>query len=207
MDIFKLEAKPREVGKKATRAVRRNQEVPCVLYGHNVEPVAFSTPETALNPLVFTSEMHLVQVTLDGKSWPCIVKNIDFHPVSDRPIHADFQVLLEGETLTLVLPIRYLGTPVGKREGGEVRAVLHELEVSVLPKNIPSHIDVDVSDLDIGGAIHVGDLDLPGIEILAPADQTLITVLAPRAEVAEEEEEGEAFAVGEEGGEEASEEE
>ncbi len=207
MDIFTLEAKPREVGKKATRAVRRNKEVPCVLYGHNVEPIAFSTPETALNPLVFTSEMHRVQVTLDGKSWACIVKNIDFHPVTDRPIHADFQVLQQGEKLTLVLPIRYHGTPVGKREGGEVRAVIHELEVSVLPKDIISHIDVDVSNLDIGEAIHVGDLDLSGIEVLAPEDQTLITVLAPRAEVSEEEEGAEAFAAGEEGEEGVSEEE
>ncbi len=188
MEIYKLEAKPRAVGKKAARAVRRNKEVPCVLYGHGVEPMAFATPEKELNPIVFTSEMHRVQVTLGGKKWPCIVKSIDFHPVSDRPIHVDFQVLKQGEKLTLVLPIRYLGTPIGQRDGGEVRAVIHELEVSVLPKDIISHIDVDVSDLKIGDSLQVSDLDLPGIEILAPENQTLITVLAPRAEVSEEEE-------------------
>lgn len=187
MDTIKLEALSRETGKGAARAARRQGNVPCVLYGHHVEPVVFQVPEPALHPLIYTHETHVVNVTLDGDAWDCIVKDIAFHPVTDRPLHADFQVLQAGELVTMTVPVSYMGTPAGHAEGGVTNTILNELEVRCLPKDIPGHIDVDISGLNIGDALHVSDLEVEGVEFIAAPGQTLVTVMAPRVLVEEEE--------------------
>lgn len=196
MDVVSLNARSRKVGKRGARAARRDEEVPCVLYGRSTDPVAFQVSEKSLGHLIYTNETHLVDVSLGNDTWRCIVKDIAFHPVTDRPMHADFQVLHEGSRLTLTVPIRYSGTPVGQTRGGDVRTVLNELVVSCLPRNIPSQVDVDVSGVDIGQAIHVRDLEFEHLEFLAPDDQILFTIVRPRRieeeeETAEEEEPGE----------------
>jgi large subunit ribosomal protein L25 len=180
MDVITLDAQPREAGKRAARAARRVGDVPCILYGHHVEPVAFQVSEKSLTPLIYTHETHLITVNLDSNSWECVVKDIAFHPVTDRPLHADFQVLQAGERVTLSVPVQYLGTPVGQTEGGRTTYIVNELEVSCLPKHIPSHIDVDVSAVGIGDTIHVSDLHFPNLEIHSPEDQILMTILKPR---------------------------
>lgn len=180
MDIITLAAQPREVGKTGARAARRNGDVPCVLYGHHVEPVAFQVSEKSLKPLIYTDETHLVKVALDKDAWECILKDIAYHPVTDRPMHADFQVLQAGEKITMTIPVRYVGTPIGQTHGGRTSFVVNELTVSCLPKDIPSQIDVDVVDIDIGDALHVSDLDFDTLEFHAPDDQILMTILRPR---------------------------
>ncbi len=208
MDVITLEAQPREVGKKTARATRRAGNVPCILYGHRVEPVAFQVPEKSLHPLIYTQETHLITVNLDSNSWECVVKDIAFHPITDRPMHADFQVLQEGEQVTLSVPVRYLGTAIGHTQGGNLSFMLHELEVSCLPNDIPSYIDVDITEVGIGDAIHVGELEIENVDIHAPADQVLMTVLKPRVVVEEVtlDEEGEEGVEGEEAEDEAGEE-
>lgn len=189
MDAITLEAQDRGVGKKAARAVRRAGNVPCVLYGHHTDPISFQIPEASLKQLIYTTETHVVSVKLDGKEFSCILKDADLHPVTDRPLHADFMVLEAGEKVSLVVPIRFEGTPIGQKEGGNTQVILHELEVRCLPKDIPSHIDVDIADLSIGDAIHIEDLVVEGVELLGRPEQTVVTVVAPRlAEVEEEEE-------------------
>jgi len=194
MDVITLEAQPRETGTKAARAVRREGNVPCVLYGHHVEPVAFQEPELTLRPLVYTDELHQVQVALNGDAWHCIIKSVDFHPIEDQPIHVDFQVLKAGEKVTVTVPIQYRGTPIGQKDGGIPRTVLTEVEVACLPKDIPSHIEVDISHLAIGDTIHIGDLDMPQFEFHASPGQTVATVTPPRSIVLPEEEEEESGA-------------
>ncbi|PSQ85446.1 MAG: 50S ribosomal protein L25, partial [Bacteroidetes bacterium QS_1_65_9] len=85
MDTIELDAEPRETGKKASRAIRRNENVPCVLYGRDVENVFFQVPALDLRPLIYADATHRVEVTLNGDSWECIMKDIDFDPVSDQP--------------------------------------------------------------------------------------------------------------------------
>lgn len=203
MDVITLDAQSREAGKRAARAARRTGDVPCILYGRHVETVAFQVSEKSLQPLIYTHETHLITVNLDSDSWECVVKDIVFHPVTDRPLHADFQVLQAGEQVTLSVPVRYLGTPIGQTEGGRITYVVNELEVSCLPKDIPSYIDVDVSAVAIGDTIHVSDLNLPNLEIHAPEDQILMTILKPRTleetTTVEEPLEGEEALDGEEG--------
>ena len=208
MDVITLEAQSRVIGRKAARAARRAGDVPCILYGHRVEPVTFQVSEKSLKPLIFTHETHLITVKIDSNAWECVVKDIAFHPVTDRPMHADFQVLQAGEKVTLSVPVRYLGTAIGHTQGGRLSFMLHELEVSCLPKDIPSYIDVDITEVGIGDAIHVGELEIESVDIHAPADQVLMTVIKPRVVVEEVtlDEEGEEGVEGEEAEDEAGEE-
>ena len=200
MDVITLEAQPREAGRKTARATRRAGNVPCILYGHRVETVAFQVSEKSLHPLIYTQETHLITVNLDSNSWKCVVKDIAFHPITDRPMHADFQVLQEEEQVTLSVPVRYLGTAIGHTQGGRLSFMLHELEVSCLPKDIPSYIDVDITEVGIGDAIHVGEIEIEKVDIHAPDDQVLMTVIKPRVVVEEValDEEGEEGVEGEE---------
>ena len=198
MEAITLDAQERGVGKKAARAVRRAGNVPCVLYGHHTDAQSFQLPEASLKQLIYTTETHVVGLKLDGKEYSCILKDADLHPVTDRPIHADFLVLEAGEKVSLVVPIRFEGTPVGQKEGGNTQIILHELEVRCLPKDIPSHIDVDIAELTIGDAIHIEDLEVEGLELLGRAEQTVVTVVAPRTLEVEEEDEPE-VALDEEG--------
>jgi len=202
MDVITLAAKPRTPGKGPARAARRAEEVPCVLYGHNEEPVVFQVAEKSLLPLIYTDEFHRVQVDIEGRSLSCVLKHVDFHPVSDRPMHADFQLLKTGEVITLTVPVRYVGTPVGQRDGGRVQVFFHELEITCLPKDIPDHIEVDVSALAIGDVIHLSNIEIEGVTFGAGADTLLYSVMAARVEVepTAEELEGEALeGEGEEG--------
>lgn len=189
MEAITIEAQEREVGKKAVGRVRSAGNVPCVLYGRRTDPVAFQILETELNQLIYTTEAHVVEIRLDGKKFNCIMKDADLHPVTDRAIHADFQVLEEGEMVNLTIPIQLHGTPIGQKEGGDTQVVLHEVEVRCLPSNIPSHIDLDISGLNIGDAIHIADLVTEGLELLGQPTQTVVTVVPPRLLEEEEEEE------------------
>lgn len=187
MDTITIKAEPREPGKKGTKAVRREGNVPCILYGHHAEPVAFQVPELSLRPLIYTADRNLVRIEIGGTAYECVMKEADFHPVTDRPIHADFLVLEQGEELTLSVPVQFHGVPRGQKEGGDTQYSVHELEVRCLPKHIPSHIDVAIDNLGIGDSIHVGDLDIPGVVFTSAADQTLVTVVPPRGLEATEE--------------------
>lgn len=189
MDAITIDVEPRDTGKQAVRAARRAGNVPCVLYGNNVENVVFQVPELTIHRLVYTSETHLLQIKLGEQSWECILKDVDFHPVTDRPIHADFQALQQGEKITLMIPIQFHGVPVGQTDGGDTQYITHELEVTCLPSAIPSHIDIDVTHLKIGDAIHVEDLEIEGVEFEDAPGRAIVTVVPPRMLALPEEEE------------------
>lgn len=190
MQTLTLNVQPRELGKKAVKAVRREGRVPCVLYGSHTEPVHFSVPVLDLRPLIHTSETYVVVVELDGEEYECIVKTVDFHPVSDMPVHLDFQALTRGEAITVTIPIRLEGMAAGVKDGGNLSQPLYELEIRCMPKDIPGHISVDVSDLNIGDSLHVSDIELgEAIELLTDPARTLVNVAAPRVEVEPEVEE------------------
>ena len=190
MQTITLNVQPRELGKKAVKAVRREGNVPCVLYGSHTEPVHFSVPILALRPLIHSSETYLVAFAMDGKEHECIVKTVDFHPVSDMPVHLDFQALTRGEAITVTIPIRLEGMAAGVKDGGNLSQPLYELEIRCMPRYIPGHISVDVSNLNIGDSLHVSDIELgEDIELLTDPARTLVNVAAPRVEVEPEVEE------------------
>ena len=206
MDPITLNAHPRDTGSKAARDIRNDNDVPCILYGRDTEPVPFRVDVNDMNKLIFGRTSPVIEVSMNGDTWKTILKDFDLHPITDRPQHADFQVLQEGRRVTLTVPINYTGIPVGQQEGGDTQIIIRQLTISVLPENIPSEIDVEIADLEIGDSIHVYDLDTSYDVKMAPA-QTLVTVVAPHLESVtapgeeeevEEEVEGEELPEGEE---------
>ncbi len=184
MQTITLNVQPREVGQKNAKAVRRAGSVPCVLYGSHMQPVHFSAESLELRPLIHTSETYLVSVTVDGEAHDCIVKTVDFHPVTDAPIHLDFQALTAGEAITITVPIHLEGTAPGVKDGGNLSQPVSELEIRCLPKFIPGHISIDISELQIGDSVHVSDISIgANIEMITDPSRTLVNVAAPRVEV------------------------
>lgn len=183
MDAPVIEATARDTGSKAAREIRNNNRVPCVLYGAEVDSTPLQVAVRDVNKLVYGRTAPVAEVQVDGEAHRCILKDFDLHPITDRPLHADFQALAEGRKVTLTVPIRYAGVPVGQKNGGDTQQIVRELTISVLPENIPSEIRLDIEDLAIGDSIHIYDLDVE-YEIKMADAQTLVTVVAPQIEVA-----------------------
>jgi large subunit ribosomal protein L25 len=185
-----LEAEVRETGsKKASKLVRNSGKIPGVYYSKHDTPIHLAVSEKAINPLVYTAETHLVSLKVDGKEFDCVIKDIQFDPITDKVVHFDLIGLTSGETFQLEVPVQLHGTPVGIKEGGIIQHLIHKLEIECLPKDIPQRIDVDITELRIGDAIHVKDLTLENITLLNPEDSVIVSVAHPKVE--KEPEEGE----------------
>lgn len=189
-----LEAEVRQTGsKQASKLVRNNGKVPGVYYSKHDSPIHLAVPEKAINPLVFTSETHLVSLKVEGKELDCIIKDVQFDPVTDRVIHFDLIGLTSGETFQIEVPVQLHGTAAGIKEGGIVQHLIHKLEIECLPKDIPQRIDIDISELKIGDSVHVSDIKVENVTFLDPEDAVIVSVVHPKLE--KEPVEGEAAAV------------
>ncbi len=200
MQTITLDAQARETGKKAAKAVRNAGLVPCVLYGSHTEPVHFAVDTLSLRPLIYTTETYRVALAVGGGDHEAILKQVDFHPVTDQPIHVDFLALTAGEALTMTIPVHLEGTPRGVKAGGVLSQSLQELEIRALPKDIPGHVSIDISNLEVGESIHVEELAVgESVEVLTDPHRTIASVTAPRALVEDDEtaEEGTALLEGE----------
>lgn len=185
MDAITLNATPRTAGKAAARAARRNLEVPCVLYGAGVEQnVLFQVPELALRPLIFTTEKHVTDIVVDGTTYSAILKSIVMHPVTDRPFHADFLALKRGEKVRISVPLHFTGTAPATRNGLVLSTSRHEVEIEVLPRNIPGFIEVSLEGMaTVEDSFRVADLVLPeGVEVLNTPDDVIVAVVPPRTQ-------------------------
>jgi large subunit ribosomal protein L25 len=174
-----------ETGKGAARKLRAEGRVPAVIYGHNREPQGLSVNARELNRLLEHIAAGSTVIELDGLgagATRTLIREIQRHPLKRHIVHVDFQELVAGEKVTVAIPLVFVGTAVGVREqGGLLEEVLRQLTVSVDPASIPSHIDVDVTNLTIGHPLHVRDLALPaGVTALDDADATVVAVAAPR---------------------------
>lgn len=201
MKSITLEATSRGTGKSAAHATRREGNVPAVLYGKGIEPVSLQVNAADCKPLIYTNEKRTVSLELDGKTYPCIAKQIDFHPVSDRPEHIDFQLLVESEPIRTKIPVHITGKAAGVTAGGELKRIIHEVEVECLPGNLPSFFAADVTKLKIGGVLRVSDVAMEGVKMLSPASQAIAMVVTKRAAILPEDEEEEEGEEGEEGAE------
>ncbi len=169
-----------ETGKKSKR-VRGEGKVPGVFYTRGEGNTLIQVPKPGLDPLIYTSETHVIDLRLpDGTAKKCILRDVQFDPVTDRPVHFDLQGLRENERLTIEIPIVLTGgTPVGVRDGGMLQHVIHRLRVSCLPQNIPSRIEVDVAALAINQSVHVKELLLTDVTVLENPDNTVVAVVPP----------------------------
>ena len=199
-----------ETGKKESRKLRKDGLVPGVLYGGE-KNLHFALPEKELKHLIYTPNIYLVKLEVDGKKYDAVVKEVQFHPVSDQIIHLDLAMIQPGNKVTMNLPIHLTGNSVGLLAGGKLRQRRRTLKVKGLIENMPNYLEIDMTDLEIGDSLKVGDLDYDNLEILDPMRAMVVGVVSSRliakglreAVVEEEEEEVPA----EEGAEAAAEEE
>lgn len=173
------------VGKGVARSLRRDGRVPAVIYGHARAPQALSVDARELGRLLehVSAETTVIELAVNGGMSRTLIRDIQRHPVKRSIIHVDFQELVAGEMVTVNVPIVLTGTSIGVRlNAGILTQVMSELACRVDPANIPNRIDVDVTNVNIGGSVHVGELNIPeGVEVLAESRDTVLTVSASKA--------------------------
>jgi large subunit ribosomal protein L25 len=177
------------VGKGSARSLRRSGKVPAIIYGRSRESQALAIGGRELDKLLqhIAAESTVVELTLDGKMSRTLIREIQRDPIRGSILHVDFQELIAGEAVSVSVPLVLVGIPEGVRtSGGVLDQIMRELEIEVDPANIPNHIDVDVSELVVGHALHVRDITLPqGVEVLDDADATICVVSVPKVAVEE----------------------
>jgi large subunit ribosomal protein L25 len=183
MQEITLEAEVRHQTGKG-RALRRMGKVPGIFYLHGEENITIAVPERSLHQFIHSAETHIINLKLnDGRMKSCILREIQFDPVTDRPQHVDFQGVRADERLTIEVPIIIAGgTPQGVKDGGVLQHVMHKLRISCLPKDIPEHIEVNAEQLAINHSIHVRELTVPNVTILDSQDATVVAVIPPTVE-------------------------
>ncbi|MGA3243346.1 MAG: 50S ribosomal protein L25 [Bacteroidota bacterium] len=169
----------KDIGKKAKQLLRQGK-VPGIYYGHGQNNIPIAMVELTLQPLYKSSAANVINLTLDdGSKHTCILRDVQFDPVTDRPVHFDLFGLNENEELTIEVPVTIQGIPQGVRDGGILQHILHRLRVSCLPKNIPDRIELNVETLEINKSIHVRDLSLPNVKVLENESSTVVAVVPP----------------------------
>jgi large subunit ribosomal protein L25 len=168
------------LGKKEAKRLRAEAMVPAVLYGGD-EQVHFYAPMILFRPLVFTAEAHFVNINIEGDEYQAILQDVSFHPVSEIILHADFLQLHKGKNIKMNIPVHLEGTAPGVTKGGALIHKRRSLLVKALPKNMPEHITLDISELDFGKSIKVESVSVENCEILDTPQASIAVVEIPRA--------------------------
>jgi len=154
-----------EFGKTATRQLRSEDKVPGVIYG-GAKEINFSAPTSAFKNIVYTPDFMLAEVKVDGTSYKCVLKDIQFDKVSDQLIHVDFLELVGNKKVTVSIPLKFTGVPAGVKEGGKLAVKMKALKVKTIPENLLEHIEVDLTELKLNENIRVQDVKADNMEIL-----------------------------------------
>jgi large subunit ribosomal protein L25 len=181
METVVINGTPRtDLGKKATRALRRAGNVPCNIYGGK-ETLNFYAPVPSFRKLIYTPDFKLAEIQFGGNSYKAIVKDSQFDPVNDTLLHLDFQELNDNVKVKVSIPLRLKGTPKGITDGGVLEQVFRKLDILALPKDIPSVIEIQIADMELGSIKRIKDIQLPGVTILHGANNPFARVMIPRA--------------------------
>ena len=171
-----------DLGKKATKQLRKEGLVPCNLYGEakdeNGKPkaLAFAVPMTDLRKLVYTPHIYVVNLVIDGENHPAIMKELQFHPVTDALLHIDFFEIHEDKPITIGIPVKLNGLAQGVRDGGRLSLIVRKVNVTAKYQDIPETLDIDVTNMTIGKSIKVGDLKFEGLEMATSKEVVVCTI-------------------------------
>lgn len=168
-----------ETGKKATRQFRSQGLVPGVIYGGSQE-INFTAPVLAFKSLVYTPDFQLAEIKVDGKSYRCIMKDLQFDKVTDQLAHVDFLELIEDKKVVATIPLKLTGTSKGVKDGGKLVTKMKSLKVKTLPKHLKENIEVDITDLELHGNIRVEDVKESNYEILNSPRIPIASVVTTR---------------------------
>ncbi len=190
MKTITVKGKKREsVGKVSTKALRNAEQVPCVVYGGE-QAIAFSTDEKSFKDLVYTADAHMVEIQLDnGDSVKAILQDVQFHPVSDKILHADFYQIHEDKPVTMEIPVHLEGRARGVLNGGRLRFNMRKLKVRAIPVNLPDEITIDISPLRIGQKVYIESLRNDKYSLLHPDNGVVVAVLRSRLAIADDDDE------------------
>lgn len=179
--------KRNDLGKKASKALRKEGLVPCNLYGEakgeNGLPVAmsFAAPMSELRKVVYTPHIYIIELNIDGEKHTAVLKELQFHPVTDALLHVDFFEINDQKPITIGIPVKLNGLAAGVRLGGRINLSIRQIKVTAPYQQIPEHLDIDVTNLGLGKAIKVGELSFEGLEIATPKEVIVCSVKATRA--------------------------
>lgn len=190
MAVVSFSATARDIkGKGAARSLRRQGQVPAVIYGHGRDPLPLSLNARDLDKMLahIQAESTVIEVTVGGHSAKTLIREIQRHPIKRQILHVDFQALVAGELVTVNIPIVLNGIPEGVRlEGGVLDQTLRELEIECDPSDIPDHAELDITNMVIGDSLHVSDIKLPAnVRILDDPETSVAVLAAPRAVIEE----------------------
>ena len=175
------------LGKKASKMLRKEGLIPCNLYGEKKdanglpEALAFSVPFSELRKVVYTPHIYVVNTNINGTNHVAIMKELQFHPVTDALLHADFYEINDTKDITIGIPVKLNGLAQGVRDGGRINLSIRKINVKAQYKNIPEVLNIDVTNLGLGKSIKVGELSFEGLELVTPAEVVVCSVKATRA--------------------------
>ena len=184
MKTFNLKGTPRSVSnKQAIKTLRRNGEVPCVLYGAGIENVLFSVDAKELLLVTNTPNSYIVELEIADKKYSAVYHTAQFHPVTDETLHVDFLSVSADKPVSINVPIIITGNSEGVRQGGKLSVSARKLKVSALMANLPDTLTVDITNLSLGKTIVAGDLKYDNIQILSPKSTIICAVKMTRAAI------------------------
>ncbi|WP_195252223.1 50S ribosomal protein L25/general stress protein Ctc [Hoylesella timonensis] len=198
--------KREDLGKKASKHLRKEGLVPCNLYGEQKEdgkPVAlaFAAPMSELRKIVYTPHIYVINLNIDGEHHTAILKELQFHPVTDALLHVDFYAVNDQKPITIGIPVKLVGLAQGVRDGGRMNLSIRKINVTAPYQQIPEHLDIDVTKLRIGKSIKVGQLSFDGLTMATSKDVVVCSIKMTRSATASSDTSDEAE---EEGGEESA---
>ena len=182
-----------DLGKKEAKLSRAAGNIPCVIYGGKTNQ-HFTVKENALNNLVYTPNVYSVAIDIEGTSINALIKDIQFHPVTDRILHIDFIELVPGQHVNTLIPIVFEGSSIGVRNGGKLRKTLRNLSIRSTPENLPDNVTIDIAPMTIGEKVYVKDLEASSFDILTAGSSVIVSVKTARGVADDEEEEAAADA-------------
>ena len=178
-----------DLGKKFAKQLRKNKNVPCVIYGGAEEPIHFYAHVNEFRKIIYTPNVYLINVIVGDSTFPAIMGDIQFHPVTDEVLHIDFLRVFENKNVKINVPINLTGNSIGVRNGGRLSQNMRRLLIEGLSKYLPETIDVDITNLRIGQSIRVSDLSLDNITFLNNEADVVVAVKTARAAIQEAEDE------------------
>ncbi len=179
-----IKGKQREaVGKKDTKKLRSEGNVPCVLYGGD-KPIHFYAPFNEFRKIVYTPSVYLLDVDIDGKVYKAIMQDIQWHPVEEQILHIDFLIVRDDKPIKIEIPVQTNGLAKGIKQGGKLKSNLRKLKVKAFAKDLPDTIEIDVEDLALGESVKVEDLSFENIEFLDNKSNVVVSVNITRAAMA-----------------------
>ena len=184
MESIALKASLRkETGKKSSKAARAQENIPCVLYGGK-ENVNFFAAESDFRHLLFTPSVYMVHINIEGNNYNAIIKDLQFHPVTDKLLHVDFYEISDTKSVTVEIPVKLTGSSQGVREGGKLMVDKRKVKVKGFTKNIPAEIEINISELGVGKSIRAGEIPINKFEIVLPKETPVVSVRTTRAAAA-----------------------